>query len=510
MANNLTEFHQVIQSGYRNKGEVIHLGAACYNGQVLADVSIDIPVSTLNRHGLIAGATGTGKTKTIQLMVEQLSDLGIPCLLMDIKGDMSGLAAEGTADVKVNERMKLLGLPWKPRSFPVEFLTLSEEPGVRLRSTISEFGPVLFSRILSLNETQASVVSLVFKFCDDRGIPLLDLKDFKKVLLYLTNEGKDEIKKEYGLISTASASIILRKLLEIEQQGAETFFGEPSFDPYDLMRMDETGKAFLNIIRLTDIQNRPRLFSTFMLGLLAEIYYTFPEEGDIEKPKLVMFIDEAHLVFKEASNVLLDQIETIIKLIRSKGVGIFFCTQSPADIPRPVLAQLGLKIQHALRAFTARDRKDIKLIAENFPLSDYYDADTLLTELGVGEALVTALNEKGIPTPLVHVILRAPESRMDILTAEEMNAIISRSALVKKYNQILDRESAYEILTEKLKAAFENAEISQPAAPPPRYEESWLEIMGRTALRTIAAVMTRSLLGSLGIPASARRRRSGW
>ncbi len=510
MANNLTEFQQVIKPGYRHEGETIQLGAACYNGKVLTDISVDIPISTLNRHGLIAGATGTGKTKTIQLIVEQLSDRGIPCLLMDIKGDMSGLAAEGTANERVAERMKLLGLPWKPRSFPVEFFSLSQEPGARLRSTISEFGPVLFSRILSLNETQAAVVALIFKFCDDHGIPLLDLKDFKKVLLYLTNEGKDEIKKEYGIINTTSASIILRKLVEIEQQGAEAFFGEPSFDPYDLMQLDKNGRASLNIIRLTDIQNRPRLFSTFMLGLLAEIYFTFPEEGDMEQPKLVIFIDEAHLVFKEASSTLLDQIETIIKLIRSKGVGIFFCTQSPTDIPRPVLAQLGLKIQHALRAFTARDRKDIKLIAENFPLSNYYQTDALLTQLGVGEALVTALNKKGIPTPLVHVILRAPESRMDILTAEEMNAIISRSALVKKYNQILDRESAYEILTEKLKVAFEEAEENRPAVAPPRYEESWLEIMGRTALRTIAAVMTRSLLGSLGIPASARRRRSTW
>jgi len=309
----------------------------------------------------------------------------------------------------------------------------------------------LLSRILELTDTQAGIVSILFKYCDDHGLPLLDLDDFRKILQYATGEGKKEIQEEYGRISVSSTGSILRKIVALEQQGGELFFGERSFDVADLKRVDDDGRGVISILRLTDIQDRPNLFSTFMLQMLAEVYSTFPEQGDNDRPELVIFIDEAHLVFKEASKALLSQIESIIKLIRSKGVGIFFATQNPKDIPEDVLAQLGLKIQHALRAFTAKDRKAIKLAAENYPDSEYYDVDKTLTELGIGEAFISVLNEKGRPTPLAATMMRAPMSRMDILTKEELHEVISRSKLVKKYNETINRESAYEILNEKIK-----------------------------------------------------------
>ena len=281
-------------------------------------------------------------------------------------------------------------------------------------------------------------------------MPLLDLKDIKKVINFITEEGKDEITKNYGRISTSTTGIILRKIIELEQQGAELFFGEMSFDIDDLMRIDENGKGYINIIRLTDIQDKPKLFSTFMLSLLAEIYQQMPEKGDSEQPELVIFIDEAHLIFNEASKALLDQIEMIVKLIRSKGIGIYFVTQNPMDVPSGVLAQLGLKIQHALRAFTAKDRQSIKLTADNYPTSDYYNTSEVLTSLGIGEALVTALSEKGIPTPLVATMMRAPMSRMDVLSESEIQDINNNSRLVKKYSELIDRESAYEMLNKKI------------------------------------------------------------
>lgn len=463
------EFIEQINSGYKYKGRNFSLGSAILDGNVISDASVNIPLKTLNRHGLIAGATGTGKTKTIQVLSEQLSSQGIPVLMMDIKGDFSGIAKEGEEKPYITERMQKLNLPFTPKSFPTELLTLSEQNGVRLRATVSEFGPILFSRILDLNDTQSAVVSVVFKFCDDQKMPLLDLKDIKKVLNYINEEGKDLIEKEYGRISTATTGIILRKIIELEQQGADIFFGELSFDINDLMRINDKGQAYVNIIRLTDIQDKPKLFSTFMLSLLAEIYEQMPEKGDAEQPELVIFIDEAHLIFQEASKVLLNQIETIVKLIRSKGVGIFFITQNPMDVPSGILAQLGLKIQHALRAFTANDRKAIKMTSENYPLSDFYNTAEVLTSLGIGEALITVLNEKGTPTPLAAVMLRAPESRMDILTTSEIDEINSKSQLVRKYSEVLDRESAYEILNKKISemetAAAQKQLIEENAKP---------------------------------------------
>ena len=453
-------------AGYATKGDYINMGAAMLNGEAVKNAFVKIPLKTLNRHGLIAGATGTGKTKTLQVLAENLSDKGIPVMLMDLKGDLSGLAQPSPGHAKIDERHEKIGFPFEASSFPVEILSLSEQDGVKLRATVSEFGPVLLSRILDLSETQSGIVSVVFKYCDDQKMPLLDLKDFKKVLQYATGTGKAEFTKEYGRISTSSTGAILRKIIELEQQGAELFFGEKSFDVNDLTRIDDEGRGYINILRLTDIQDRPKLFSTFMLSLLAEIYDTFPEQGDSDKPELILFIDEAHLIFKEASKALLDQIESIVKLIRSKGIGLYFVTQNPTDVPNDVLSQLGLKVQHALRAFTARDRKAIKLTAENYPESEYYDTKEVLTSLGIGEALISALDEKGRPTPLAATLLRAPMSRMDVLTKKELDEVVNSSSLVKKYGEIIDRESAYEILNEKIETAEKLAEKekNKPAA----------------------------------------------
>lgn len=448
--NRKEAFFNQINEGYQTKGDYIVLGSGMLDGETIKDAFIKVPLKTLNRHGLIAGATGTGKTKTLQVMAENLSEKGIPSLLMDIKGDLSGLAQPSAGHPKIDERHAAIGLPFEAKKFPVEVLTISEQDGVRLRATVSEFGPVLLSRILGLSEAQSGIVSIIFKYCDDNKLPLLDLNDFRKVLQYATEEGKEEIQSEYGLISTASTGAILRKIVELDQQGGDLFFGERSFEVQDLVRKDDEGRGIISVLRLTDIQDKPQLFSTFMLQLLAEIYATFPEQGDSGKPELVIFIDEAHLIFEEASKALLSQIESIVKLIRSKGIGLFFVTQNPNDVPDDVLGQLGLKVQHALRAFTAKDRKAIKLAAENYPSSEFYDVDEVLTKMGIGEAFISALNEKGIPTPLACTMLRAPMSRMDILTEKELNDLIKNSRLYYKYNDTIDRESAYEILTDKI------------------------------------------------------------
>lgn len=444
------KFISEITQGYACKGKFITIGAAMQNKEVVKDCFVNLPLKTLNRHGLIAGATGTGKTKTLQVLAENLSLNGVPTLLMDLKGDLSGIAAQGEEKSFITERHQKMNIPFSPKGFPVELMTISEQSGVRLRATISEFGSVLLARILELSDVQEGVLAVIFKYCDDKNYPLLDLKDLKKILQYSTEEGKEEFEKDYGKISSASTGAILRKIVELENQGADLFFGERSFEVEDLLRTDNEGNGYVNIIRLTDIQDRPKLFSTFMLCLLAEVYNTFPEQGDSEKPKLVIFIDEAHLIFSEASKALLNQLENIVKLIRSKGVGLIFCTQTPTDVPDSVLSQLGMKIQHALRAFTAKDRQAIKLTAQNYPISEHYDVAQTLTELGTGEAFVTVLDEKGRPTPLAATMLRAPMSRMDILQDDEIQQLIQKSSLSKKYNEVIDRESAYEILTAKV------------------------------------------------------------
>ena len=505
-------FSEEIQSKYSTKGDFIVLGNALLENEAIANATIKLPLKMLNRHGMIAGATGTGKTKTLQTIAESLSLKGIPTLMMDIKGDLSGIAATGVSNEKIQERQAKIGLPFEPQSFPTELFSLSKEKGIRLRATVSEFGPVLFSKILELNDTQGGIVSLIFKFCDDERLPLLDLADFKRLIQYITNEGKDRIEKDYGKISSTSTSTILRKVIELEQQGADLFFGEYSFEVEDLLRKDSNGKGYVSIMKVTDIQDRPKLFSTFMLSLLSEIYSTFPEVGDLEKPKLVIFIDEAHLIFNEASTALLNQIETIIKLIRSKGVGVFFCTQNPMDIPAGILGQLGTKIQHALRAFTAADRKQIKLTADNYPLTDYYNTELLLTSMGIGEAAITVLTEKGTPAPLAHTLLCAPRSRMDILSDNEIDQIISSSTLSEKYNKEIDRKSAYEILNEKYAVKEEEVTPAKVERKSTREEKSTFEQainspIAKQVGRTLVQEIVRGIMGVLGVTTSSRKRR---
>jgi DNA helicase HerA-like ATPase len=509
-------FKEKITAAYQFKGDTLLVGSAVYEQDYETDCQVQLPLKTMNRHGLIAGATGTGKTKSLQVVAESLSKAGVPVLVMDIKGDLSGLGAPGTSNKVIDYRVKMIGMEWQGRGFPIEFLSISEEPGVKLRATISEYGPMLLSKVLGINENQSGVLTMIFKFCDDRNLPLLDLKDLKSVIKYVQNEGKEEFLKEYGYIHSNSAGAIMRSIVRLEQQNADEIFGEPSFEVFDLMRNNKSGEGIINIIRLTDMQNKPGLFSTFILCLIAELFQKMPEQGDSDKPELVVFIDEAHLLFKNASQYLIDQLEMTVKLIRSKGVGVFFVTQSPNDIPAGVLAQLGTKVQHALRAFTARDRKAIKTAAENYPITDFYDVDELITGLGIGEALISTLDEKGRPTELVHTLMRPPFSRMNVLMDNEIGAILNTSDLIKEYNREVDRESAYEILLEKiertqLREAEEEEEVrsrrERSERSPRKTKSAFEQILESSVTRTIAREAMRGLLGVLGLKATRTYRR---
>ncbi len=514
--NNSQSFAETINAGYDFKTPSIILGGSVLGGNVQPEVHVKVPLSMMNRHGLVAGATGTGKTKTIQKLCESLSDNGVPVMILDIKGDISGISQAGTTNPKIEDRHKMLNIPWEAQAYPVEFLTISAQNGVKMRATVSEFGPVLFSKMLELNDTQSSVMSMVFKYCDDNALPLLDLGDLKAVLQYMiSDEGKAELVGDYGGISTSTVGIMMRKVIELEQQGAESFFGERSFEVMDLVRTNSEGKGYVNIMRVNDIQSQPKLFSTFMLSLLSEIYSTFPEEGDVTKPKLCIFIDEAHLIFDEASKALLDQIEMIIKLIRSKGIGVYFITQNPIDIPQNILAQLGIKIQHALRAFTANDRKAIKQASQNYPETQFYAVDELITSLGIGEAIVTVLDERGNPTPLVHTMILAPQSRMDTISDGELSSIVSNSSLAFKYNENIDRESAKELLTKKIEDAAKqgvfgnNQGQTQNSNSNTKQEPSIIENITKNTMvrqigRAVTSEITRGVLGMLGL---GRRRR---
>ena len=499
-----TKFIQELSTKYTPKGDFITIGKAMLDGEVVTEVDVTIPLKTINRHGLIAGATGTGKTKTLQVFAEQLSHKGIPSLVLDIKGDFSGIAKPGAENAIISERYTKTKLPYEPQSFPVELMSISGEKGVKLRATVTEFGPILLSKILDLNDTQQSIISIVFKYCDDKGLPLIDLDDLKKVLQYVTDnaQGKADLANNYGSIAPASLGAILRSIVALEQEGAAQLFGEPSFDVTDLLKQRD-GKGVVNILRVANIQSKPQLFSTFMLSLFAEIYMTFPEEGDAGKPKLVLFIDEAHLIFNEASKTLLNQIETMVKLIRSKGVGIYFITQIPGDVPENVLSQLGLKIQHALRGFTAKDRKEISKAVENYPTTEYYKANELIQNLGIGEAFFTALDEKGIPTPLVHTYLISPESRMDVLSDTEVEDLTSSSAMVEKYEQPMNKDSAYEMLTNRMEQAVQNAEPAAKPKPvkeePGIFENVMKSRAGRTFTTTLAREGAKFVLGMFGL-----------
>ncbi|WP_460600207.1 helicase HerA-like domain-containing protein [Flexivirga lutea] len=506
-----------LKSGYSFDGAVIELGAAVIDDAAHPDTPIRLPLSMMNRHGLVAGATGTGKTKTLQLMAEQLSTAGVPVFLADIKGDVSGIASPGEGGEKIDARAKDVGQEWKATGFPTEFLSLGGKgKGVPVRATITSFGPTLLSKVLGLNDTQESSLGLVFHYADKRGLSLLDLKDLTAVIQFLTSdEGKADLKGLGGL-SASTAGVILRNLIAFSDQGADVFFGEPEFDTADLMRVAEDGRGVVTCLEVPGVQDKPALFSTFLMWLLADLFHDLPEVGDADKPKLVFFFDEAHLLFSDASDAFLQAIEQTVKLIRSKGVGIFFVTQTPKDVPNDVLSQLGNRVQHALRAFTPDDAKALKATVQTFPTSDY-DLAKLLTALGTGEAVVTVLSEKGAPTPVAWTRMRAPLSLMAPTPAEAMDGIIAASPLAPKYSQAVDRESAYEMLNKKLAAA--PTEDTAPAdasasekkpAPTQQDEPSIVEQVVKSsafksALRSAGTVLGREITRSLF--GTARRRR---
>jgi DNA helicase HerA-like ATPase len=456
-------FHDAMATGYALTEPALTLGSPMRDGELANDARVQVALSMLNRHGLIAGATGTGKTKTLQLMAGQLSKAGVPVFVADIKGDLTGLAAPGDgANPKVVERVNSLGWTFVPSGHPVEFLSLSGKLGAQVRATVHSFGPLLLGKVLDLNETQTSILALVFKYCDDNSLPLLDLKDLGETLKYLSSDEGKPVLADYGGMSTASVGVLLRSLVVLEQEGADVFFGEPEFDVDDLMRTSPDGTGIISVLELSDVMDKPRLFSTFMLWMLAQLYESLPEVGDVPKPKLCFFFDEAHLLFDDASEALLDQIERTARLIRSKGVGVYFVTQAPTDVPSPVLAQLGNRVQHALRAFTPDDADALRKTARTFPTTQFYDVETTITSLGTGEALITVLSPKGVPTPLAATRLLPPDSLMAPIDEVQFRGTIATSPFRSKYGTTVDRESAYELLTAKIEAA--KAAAAQAAA----------------------------------------------
>lgn len=460
---------EVVAAGYRFEGEALELGGLMLDAEHLSDVRIRIPLAMLNRHGLVAGATGTGKTKTLQLLAEQLSAHGVPVFAADIKGDLSGISVPGEPSDKLTARTSSVGQEWTATGFPTEFYAIGGQGvGVPVRVTMSAFGPTLLAKVLGLNETQESSLGLVFYYCDKQGLPLLDLADLRAVLQYLTGDeaGKAELKTIGGL-SPQTAGVILRELVAFEAQGADVFFGEPEFETKEFLRTAEDGRGIVSLLELPNLQDRPALFSTFLMWLLADLFHDLPEEGDLDKPKLVFFFDEAHLLFNDASDAFLDQIAQTVRLIRSKGVGVFFVTQSPTDVPDEVLGQLGSRIQHQLRAHTPNDAKALKATVNTYPTSEYDDLGEVITSLGIGEAVVTVMNERGAPTPVAWTRLRAPESLMDPAPTRDMEAAVAASPLTAKYAEAIDRESARELLAKKLeegaRKAAEDARIKEMA-----------------------------------------------
>ena len=418
----MTAFHDMLIQGYGSQEPGLVLGSALEGAVVHREPKVGLPFAMANRHGLIAGATGTGKTKTVQLLTEQLSAQGVPVFVGDMKGDLSGLAMPGERSERVEGRARDIGWEWAPRGVPVEFVSLTGASGVQLRATVSSFGPLLLGKILSLNDTQTSVLTMVFKYADDNQLPLLDLQDLRALLQFLSSdEGKPEL-AQYGGMSNASVGVLLRKMVELESQGAGKFFGEPEFDVHDMLSVTSDGRGVVTCLELPDVADKPMLFSTFMMWLLAELYHNLPEVGDLAKPKLVFFFDEAHLLFRDAPKAFLDQVDQVIRLIRSKGVGVYFVTQTPKDLPEEILAQLGNRIQHALRAHTPDDEQALRAAVRTFPRTAFYDLSQTLTSLGVGEAVVTVLNSRGVPTPVVAARLIPPASRMSPLTPEELQA----------------------------------------------------------------------------------------
>lgn len=493
------------KQAFPSQPQTITLGAVIFGQACDPEPIINVPLSMMNRHGLIAGATGTGKTKTLQVMTEQLSAAGVPVFLADLKGDISGLAVPGESNDRIAQRAKDIGYSWKPTSCPVEFLSLTGKRGTQLRATVSSFGPLLLSKVLGLNDTQASVLSLVFKYCDDRKLPLLDFPDLRTVLQYLTGEGAADL-KDYGGLSTTTVGVLLRDMVQLEQQGAQAFFGEPEFNLGDLIQQ-RNGRGLVSILELLDVQDRPALFSTFMLWMLARLYHDLPEVGDVDKPKLVFFFDEAHLLFENASKAFLDEIEQVVRLIRSKGVGIFFVTQSPKDVPANILGQLGHRVEHALRAFTPDDEKALRAAASTFPKTPFYDIQQTLTSLGIGEALVTVLSPNGVPTPPFATRLVPPSTRMGPITDAELTQNLSSSAQVKEYSQAIDRNSAREMLGNRLVQSPPAAQVSAQPSPRGRPPPSTMdEILKSPVTKAVATTVARGLLGALVGPPPRRRR----
>ena len=503
---------------YAIDGPALELGSVVIDGTAFPEARVRMPLSMLNRHGLVAGATGTGKTKTLQLMAEQMSAAGIPVFLADIKGDVSGVAAPGVTSDRITTRATETGTAWTPTAFPAEFLSLGGlGEGVPVRATMTAFGPVLLSKVLGLNDTQESSLGLVFHFADKAGLPLLDLKDLRAVITHLTGpDGKADL-KELGGLSTATAGVILRELIGLQDQGGDAFFGEPEFDTADLMRVAPDGRGVMSVMGLAAVQDKPRLFSTFLMWLLADLFHDLPEVGDVEQPKLVFFFDEAHLLFDDASEAFLDAIARTVRLIRSTGVGVFFVTQTPKDVPAEVLAQLGNRVQHALRAFTPDDAKALKATVSTFPASEVYDLKELLTSMGIGEAAVTILSERGAPTPVAWTRLRPPESLMAQLDAAEHARLVQASPLLAEYGAAVDRESAYELLLAKVApeppeppaAPVEKPPVGRPDEP--QEEGAVAKVLGssvfRSFARSAASAAGREISRSLFGTAPRRRRR---
>ncbi|TLF73612.1 helicase HerA-like domain-containing protein [Nocardia cyriacigeorgica] len=498
---------QEIAAGYAVEGAALELGTVVVDGTVDRTARVRIPLRTMNRHGLVAGATGTGKTKTLQGIAEQLSRAGVPVVLADVKGDLSGLSRPGEQNEKLAQRaVETAATDWAPTGFPTEFVSLGTGGlGVPIRATITSFGPILLSKVLGLNETQESTLGLIFHWADKQGLGLLDLKDLRAVIQHLTSpEGKADL-QGIGGVSASTAGVILRSLVNLEADGGDTFFGEPELDPADLLRT-EGGQGVITLFELGAQAARPAMFSTFLMWVLADLFQTLPEVGDVDKPELVFIFDEAHLLFADASKAFLDQVEQTVKLIRSKGVGVFFCTQLPTDIPNAVLSQLGARIQHALRAFTPDDQKALSKTVRTYPKTDTYDLEQALTSLGIGEAIVTVLSERGAPTPVAWTRIQPPRSLMDTIGADAIKSRALASALHGKYGQTVDRESAYEMLAANVAAAEPEAEPQPvPGRSPSAEEDSAAErIMKNPAvksfLRSAATVagreITRTLFGT--------------
>ncbi|MGX7827270.1 helicase HerA-like domain-containing protein [Actinokineospora sp. 24-640] len=497
-----------IADGYATEGAAVELGSVVLDGTADPAAAVRVPLATMNRHGLIAGATGTGKTKTLQVLAEQLSAAGVPVVMADVKGDLSGLSAPGAPDARIDARVRDTGDRWSPTAFPVQFLSLGTGGvGVPVRATVTGFGPLLLSKVLGLNDTQESTLGLVFHWADQRGLPLLDIKDLRAVITHLTSdEGKADL-KGIGGVSSATAGVILRALANLESRGGAEFFGEPELAVPDLLRTDGD-RGVISLLELGNLQADPALFSTFLMWLLAELFEELPEEGDLDKPKLVFFFDEAHLLFADASTAFLERVERTVKLIRSKGVGVFFCTQLPSDVPNAVLSQLGARVQHALRAFTPDDQRALARTVKTYPATEHYDLGAALTSLGTGEAVVTVLSETGVPTPVAWTRLRAPRSLMGTIGDDAIRAAAASSPLHAKYAETIDRESAYERMAAKA-AVPELAEDDPP--PPPRQQDEpafFEKVMANSAvksfLRSAASALGREI--SRGVLGTRKRR----